>query len=245
MPRYRITVEYDGTDFVGWQRQENGPSIQAALETAIEALSGEAVVLHGAGRTDTGVHALGQVAHFELAKDFPPDTVRDALNFHLGGAPIAVLDAARADPDFHARFSARRRVYLYRILERRAPPALDRHRVWQVPTRLDAEAMHAAAQCLVGRHDFSSFRASRCQADSPVKTLDAVRVTRAGDEINVTVQARSFLHNQVRIMVGTLKQVGEGRWRAEDVATALAACDRTAAGPTAPPYGLYLVEVGY
>lgn len=245
MPRYRITVEYDGTGFVGWQRQENGPSVQAAIEDAIAALGGAATVLHGAGRTDSGVHALGQVAHFDLDRDFPPDTVRDALNFHLGTAPVAVLDAAYAAPDFHARFSARGRVYLYRILDRRAPAALDRDRVWRVPTRLDADAMHAAAQRLVGKHDFTSFRAQACQADSPVKTLDALRVARVGAEIHVTAKARSFLHNQVRILTGSLKLVGDGKWNADDIAAALAARDRAAAGPTAPPHGLYLVEVTY
>jgi len=245
MPRYRITVEYDGTGFVGWQRQENGPSVQAAIEDAIAAFGGAATVLHGAGRTDSGVHALGQVAHFDLDRDFPPDTVRDALNFHLGTAPVSVLDAAYAEPDFHARFSARGRVYLYRILDRRAPAALDRDRVWRVPTRLDADAMHAAAQRLVGKHDFTSFRAQSCQANSPVKTLDALRVARAGAEIHVTAKARSFLHNQVRILTGSLKLVGDGKWDADDIAAALAARDRAAAGPTAPPHGLYLVEVTY
>lgn len=245
MPRYRLLVEYDGGPFVGWQRQDNGPSVQAALEEAVRRFAQEDVHVQGAGRTDSGVHAWGQVAHFDLAREFPPETVRDALNFHLKPAPVAVLEAAVAAPDFHARFSAKGRRYVYRIVNRRAPLALERGRAWHVPHVLDHEAMGEAAKALVGRHDFSSFRAADCQAESPVKTLDALEVVRAGDEIRITAAARSFLHSQVRIMVGTLKQVGDGRWTVADIAAALAARSRAKAGPTAPPDGLYLAEVIY
>jgi tRNA pseudouridine38-40 synthase len=245
MPRYKLTIEYDGGPFVGWQRQDNGLSVQQALEDAVEALCQARAVVYGAGRTDAGVHALGQVAHIEIAKELSPDKLRDALNFHLRPHPVAILQAEVAAPDFHARFSAVGRSYLYRILTRRAPAVLERGHVWQLPAVLDAGAMHQAAQELVGHHDFSSFRAAECQADSPLKTLDQLAVSRAGDEIHVTAKARSFLHNQVRIMVGTLKLVGEGKWTARNVAKALAAADRTQAGPTAPPDGLYLTEVRY
>jgi tRNA pseudouridine38-40 synthase len=245
MPRYRLTLEYDGAPFVGWQRQENGPSVQAAVEDAIAGFCGERVTVHAAGRTDAGVHALGQVAHFDIDKDAEPDTVRDALNAHLRPSPVAVLEAERAAEDFHARFSAVERRYLYRILNRRAPPVLERGRVWHVGAPLDAAAMHEAAQALVGRHDFSTFRASECQADSPVKTLDQLDVSRVGEEIHVTARARSFLHHQVRNMAGTIKFVGEGKWRRSDVETALAARDRAKGGPTAPAEGLYLVGVRY
>ena len=245
MARYRLTLEYDGRDLVGWQRQENGPSVQGALEDAIAQLSGERVTVHGAGRTDAGVHALGQVAHFDLVKEFAPDRVRDALNHHLRPAAIAVLEAAYAAPDFHARFSATARHYLYRILVRRAPPVLERGRVWHVVHPLDAEAMDRAAQALVGQHDFTTFRAAECQAKSPLKTLDRLSVRRSADEIHIEASARSFLHNQVRSMVGSLKLVGEGRWRAQDLADALAARNRARCGPVAPPDGLYLVRVDY
>jgi len=245
MPRYRITVEYDGTPYVGWQIQDNGPSVQACLADAIAAFCGEEVIPGGAGRTDAGVHALGQVAHFDLAKDWPTDTVRDALNAHLRPEPIAVLECIEEAPDFDARFSAKARTYLYRICDRRAPLALDRHRAWLVPRPLDADAMHAAAQSLVGKHDFTTFRAAQCQAKSPVKTLDRLHVSRLGPEVQITAEARSFLHNQVRSMVGALKLVGEGKSRARDVATALKAKDRAACAPVAPPHGLYLVGVNY
>ncbi len=245
MTRYRCILEYDGGGFAGWQRQENGPSVQAAVEDAIHGFCGERVTVFAAGRTDAGVHALGQVFHFDLEKEVDAKTVRDALNFHLKPRPIAVLAAERAAADFDARFSARQRVYLYRIMNRRAPLALERGRVWLVSAPLDAEAMHEAAAALVGHHDFTSFRAAPCQAKSPVKTLDALAVTRAGGEIHVTARARSFLHRQVRNMVGTLKLVGEGKWTPADVAGALAARDRAAAGPTAPAEGLYLAEVIY
>ncbi|HEX3651969.1 MAG TPA: tRNA pseudouridine(38-40) synthase TruA [Rhizomicrobium sp.] len=245
MPRYRIQIEYDGGPFAGWQRQENGPSIQAALEQAIFRLSSEAVTVTGAGRTDAGVHALGQVAHFDLEKMFAADKVRDALNYHLRPAPVAVVEAAIAAPDFHARFSATARTYLYRILCRRSPPALDRGRVWHLMRELDASAMHTAAQSLTGQHDFTTFRSSECQAKSPVKTLDRLDVRRADQEIHIEAHARSFLHNQVRSMVGSLKLVGEGKWQPTDMAAALGAKDRARCGPVAPPEGLYLVRVDY
>jgi tRNA pseudouridine38-40 synthase len=245
MPRYRLTIEYDGTPFVGWQRQDNGPSVQGSLEEAIFKMTGESVTVTGAGRTDAGVHALGQVAHFDLVKEPVTDKVRDALNHFMRPAPIAVLDCALAAPDFHARFSATARHYLYRIVCRRAPLALERGHAWHVVHELDAEAMHAAAQSLVGKHDFTTFRAAECQAQSPVKTLDRLSVRRAVDEIDVEASARSFLHHQVRSIVGTLKLVGEGKWRARDVADALNACDRSRCGPVAPPDGLHLVRVDY
>jgi tRNA pseudouridine38-40 synthase len=245
MPRYRLTLEYDGGPFVGWQRQDNGVSVQGALEDAIEKLSGARVTVTGAGRTDAGVHAYGQVAHFELEKSFEPGKVRDALNHYLRPAPVVVLDATVADGEFHARFSATARHYLYRVLNRRSPPALDDGKVWHVSSRLDAEAMHHAAQALVGQHDFTTFRAAECQAQSPVKTLDRLDVSRRGEEIHIEASARSFLHHQIRSFTGTLKLVGEGKWQPRDVAKALAARDRAACGPVAPPDGLYLVKVDY
>jgi tRNA pseudouridine38-40 synthase len=245
MARFKLTIEYDGTPFVGWQRQDNGPSVQVALEAAIKKFCGEEVVVTAAGRTDAGVHALGQVVHVDLTKDWPPETVRNALNFHLQPDPVTILAAARAADDFHARLSATGRAYLYRILNRSAPPAVERNRVWHVHHDLDADAMHAAAQSLIGHHDFTTFRASFCQAKSPMKTLDRLDVSRVGDEIHVQAKARSFLHHQVRNMVGTLKLVGQGKWAVRDVADALAARDRTKGGPTAPPDGLYLVSVTY
>jgi tRNA pseudouridine38-40 synthase len=245
MPRFKLVLEYDGTPFVGWQRQNDGRSVQAALEAAIAKLSGETVTATAAGRTDSGVHALGQVAHVDLTKDWPPHTVRDALNFHLQPDPIAVIEATVVPDDFSARFSAVERRYLYRILNRRALPVLERHRVWHVPHPLDAAAMHDAAQILVGHHDFSTFRAAQCQARSPEKTLDQLDVRRLGDEIQIVARARSFLHHQVRNMVGTLKLVGDGKWSRTDVAAALAARDRARGGPTAPAEGLYLTGVRY
>ena len=243
--RYRLTLEYDGTPFVGWQRQDNGPSVQGALEAAIEKLSGERVTVTGAGRTDAGVHALGQVAHFDLVKTFEPGKVRDALNYHLRPDPVSVLDAAEANEEFHARFSAVGRHYLFRILNRRSPPALDVDKVWHVSSRLDAETMHAAAQFLVGHHDFTTFRAAECQAQSPVKTLDRLDVSQRGEEIHIEASARSFLHHQIRSFAGTLKLVGEGKWQPREVKKALEARDRAACGPVAPPEGLYLVKVDY
>jgi tRNA pseudouridine38-40 synthase len=245
MPRYRIIVEYDGGPFVGWQRQDSGPSVQGALEDAVFAFAGERVVVHGAGRTDAGVHALGQVAHFDLAGEKRLEEVRGALTFHLKPQPIVVVAAETASGDFHARFSATWRRYRYRILNRRTPAALERGHLWHVPVPLDAAAMQQAAAVLIGRHDFNSFRSVSCQAKSPIKTLDALDVSRCGEEIRIEVGARSFLHNQVRILAGTLQLVGRGQWSRRDVERALAARDRTRAGPTAPPHGLCLVEVRY
>jgi len=245
MPRFKLVIEYDGTPFVGWQRQDGGPSVQGLVGEAVAAFSGERVTVFGAGRTDAGVHALGQVAHVDLARDWRPDRVRDALNAQLRPHPIAVLSAEKVDENFDARFSAKRRHYLYRIVNRRADLALDRLRAWRVARRLDAEAMHEAAQKLVGRHDFTTFRAAECQARSPVKTLDRLAVDRADEEIRIFASARSFLQHQVRSMVGSLVLVGEGKWRAEDLAAALAARDRKACGPVAPPEGLYLLSVEY
>ncbi len=245
MARFKLTIEYDGGPFVGWQRQQNGRSVQAALEEAIVAFSGETVVVKGAGRTDAGVHALGQVAHIDLAGAWAPDTIRDALNAHLRPQPVAILSAEAVAEDFDARFSAVKRHYLYRIVNRRAPPALDRGKVWWVQVPLDADAMHAAAQTLVGKNDFTTFRSTECQAKSPVRTLDRLAVTREAGEIVVRADARSFLHNQVRSMVGTLKKVGEGRWPVAAVGEALAARERARSGPVAPPDGLYLVAVDY
>jgi len=245
MPRYKLTIEYDGTPFVGWQVQDNGMSVQGVVADAVLAFAGERTAVGGAGRTDAGVHALGQVAHVDLAKDWPPDTVRDALNAHLRPHPVAVLLAERVADDFDARFSAIRRHYRYRIINRRADLALDVQRAWRVPRPLDATAMHDAAQRLVGRHDFTTFRSTECQAKSPVKTLDRLDVTRDGDEVDVIAVARSFLHNQVRSLVGSLVHVGEGKWSTDDLAAALAARDRTACGHVAPPQGLYLVRVEY
>lgn len=245
MPRYKLTIEYDGGSFVGWQRQENGPSIQAALEDAVRGYCQVNAVVYGAGRTDAGVHALGQVAHVDLPRDDRPHVVVNALNAHLRPHPIAVLTAEKVSEDFHARFSAVERAYEYRILNRRAAPALDAGRVWWVSQPLDAGTMHTGARELIGHHDFTSFRAAECQAESAVKTLDQLDVARQGDTIVVTARARSFLHHQVRNMVGTLKLVGEGKWAPRDVAAALAEKNRAAAGPTAPPDGLYLTRVRY
>ena len=245
MPRYRLIIEYDGEPYCGFQAQAELPTVQASLERAVTAFCGETVTVHAAGRTDTGVHALGQVAHIELQKDWPAKTVREAMNAHMAREPIVVLDAALADDDFHARFSAKGRRYLYRVLNRRAPPALDAGRVWHVKKPLDTEAMHAAAQALVGHHDFTTFRDAACQSKSPVKTLDEARVWREGDEVRLAFAARSFLHRQVRSMTGTLAEVGVGRWSAQDLAAALQARDRQACGPVAPAGGLYLVSVDY
>ena len=245
MPRYRLTIEYDGRPYRGFQAQGELPSVQASLERAVLGFCGETIRVHAAGRTDTGVHATGQVIHIDLARDWKPDVVRDALNAHLAPEPIAVLEASLAPEGFHARFSAKARRYLYRILNRRAPPALEQGRVWHVKRPLDAEAMHAAAQALVGYHDFTTFRDLHCQAKSPVKTLDEARVWREGEAVLLAFSARSFLHRQVRSMTGSLAEVGVGRWSAGDLEAALAARNRAACGPVAPSDGLYLVGVDY
>ncbi len=245
MPRYKLVIEYDGAPFVGWQVQATGPSVQGLLEDAVESFCGERTLVQGAGRTDAGVHAIGQAAHVDLAKDWDSDTVRDALTAQLRPHPIAVLAAEKVAGDFHARFSATKRHYLYRVINRRADLALDRGRAWRVARPLDAAAMHEAAQRLIGKHDFTTFRHAECQAKSPVKTLDQLDVARDGDEVRFVISARSFLHHQVRSMVGSLVNVGEGRWSADDLADALAARDRTACGTVAPAEGLYLVKVDY
>jgi len=245
MPRYKLIVEYDGAPFAGWQIQAEQTTVQGVLTMAVAAFAGESALVQGAGRTDAGVHARGQVAHVDLAKDWDSDTVRDALNAHLRPHPVAVLSAAKVAGDFNARTSALKRHYLYRILNRRADLTLDITRAWRVPRPLDAAAMHAAAQQLVGRHDFTTFRSTECQAKSPVKTLDRLDVTRDGEEVSVLASARSFLHNQVRSMVGSLVMVGEGKWTPDDLAHALEARDRTACGQVAPPDGLYLMRVEY
>lgn len=247
MPRYRLDIEYDGSPYAGWQRQAGQPSVQEAIERAIKGFSGQEVTIRGAGRTDAGVHAVGQVAHVDLDKDWPADTVRDAINAHLqmAGETVSVIEAQPAAGDFDARFSALARHYLYRIVNRRARLALDEKRAWWVPKRLDAAMMHSAAQVLVGKHDFTTFRSIQCQAKSPVKTLDRLDVSVDGDVIEVRASARSFLHNQVRSMVGSLKRVGEGAWTATDLQAALQSRDRAACGPVAPPDGLYLMRVDY
>jgi tRNA pseudouridine38-40 synthase len=245
MPRYKLTIEYDGTPFVGWQVQDNGPSVQGHITDAVHAFSGERAVVRGAGRTDAGVHALGQVAHFDLTNSWDTDTVRDAINAHLRPQPITVLSAEQVADDFDARFSAVRRRYVYRIINRRADLTLERDRAWRVARELDASIMHEAAQRLVGKHDFTTFRAAECQAHSPVKTLDTLDVERRGEELRIAATARSFLHHQVRSMVGSLVRVGEGGWSADDLASALAARSRAACGPVAPSHGLYLVAVEY
>lgn len=245
MARFRLTLEYDGRPFAGFQAQSHQPTVQGALEQAIFAFCGEEVRIHAAGRTDAGVHATGQVIHVDLSREVTPATVMNALNAHLGDAPVAVVGACLATEGFHARFSATSRRYLYRILNRRAPAVLERGRVWRVKTPLDADTMALAAQSLIGLHDFTTFRDAACQAKSPVKTLDMAMVRRVAEEIHVTFQARSFLHRQVRSMVGSLVEVGRGRWTPEDLAAALAACDRAACGPVAPAEGLYLAEVTY
>jgi tRNA pseudouridine38-40 synthase len=242
--RFKLTLEYDGGGFLGWQRLAEGPSVQAAIEDAVEKLTGARSEVVGAGRTDAGVHALGQVAHVDIEKPFEAWKLAEALNAHLRPHPIAVLSAEEAAPDFHARFDAVKRAYWYRIVNRRAPLALERGRAWRVGPALDVAAMHAAAQRLVGRHDFTTFRDSQCQAKSPVKTLDRCDVW-TGDGVVVHCEARSFLHRQIRSMVGTLVEAGLGKMSADDVAEALAAKDRARCGPVAPADGLYLVRVEY
>ena len=245
MPRYRLTLEYDGRGFVGWQRQDNGLGVQQALEEAVRAFCGESAKVQGAGRTDSGVHALRQVAHIDLEKEWATDTIRDAINAHLREIPASVLDAAAAPANFHARFSAIERSYRYRIVNRRAPLTMDMGLAWWVPARLDAAAMADAATALVGTHDFTSFRASECQAQSPVKTLNELTVQTTGNEILVAARARSFLHHQVRNIVGSLTWVGDGKWTCAHLKSVLAAKDRRVGGPTAPADGLYLTGVRY
>lgn len=243
--RFKLTIEYDGGAFLGWQRLGEGPSVQAALEEAVLKLTGETREVVGAGRTDSGVHAQGQVAHVDIEKRFEAWRLCDALNAHLRPAAIAVLDAEETTPDFHARFNAIRRVYRYRIVNRRAPLALDHGKAWRVPRALDAAAMREAAQRLLGQHDFTTFRDSQCQAKSPIKTLERCDVVRDGEDVTIWCEARSFLHRQVRSMVGTLVEAGVGKMSADDVSAALAAADRARCGPVAPPDGLYLMRVDY
>ncbi len=245
MPRYKFTLEYDGRPFVGWQRQANGLSVQEAVESAIRSLTGGAAPIQAAGRTDAGVHAKGQVVHVDLERDWRGDRLRDALNAHLRLFPVAVVEAEQVGPDFEARFSARKRHYLYRLLNRRAPPTHERGYVWHVARKLDADAMHAAAQGLLGRHDFTTFRAAECQANSPIRTLDRLDVTRAGDMIEIRATALSFLHRQVRSMVGSLEHVGSAKWTAADLKSALEAHDRARCGAVAPADGLFLMQVDY
>ena len=245
MTRFRLTIEYDGGPFMGWQRQAHGPSVQQAIEEAVEAITGETATLHAAGRTDAGVHALAMVAHVDIGRPIAPFRLAEGLNARLRPLPVAILAAAAAADDWHARFSCVGRRYLYRIVNRRAPLALEAGRAWQVAVPLDFGAMHEAAQILVGHHDFTTFRSAHCQSDSPVKTLDRLDVRREGDDILVEAAARSFLHHQVRSMVGCLQLVGRGRWSAADLKAALEARDRAALGLNAPPHGLYFVEAIY
>ena len=245
MPRYKLIIEYQGGPFAGWQRQKNAPSVQETIEKAVEALTGETAVVQGAGRTDAGVHALGQVAHLDITRDWDAFRLTGALNHFLRPAPIAILSAEVAADDFHARFSALERRYLYRIVNRRPPLTYDKGLAWKVQGPLDADAMRAGAAHLVGHHDFTTFRSVHCQAKSAVKTVDAIEVDQDGDEITINVRARSFLHNQVRSFVGTLEQVGAGKWAPDDIRVALEAKDRARCGPVSPPDGLYLVSVQY
>lgn len=245
MARYKMTIEYDGGPFAGWQFQTNAPTVQGVMEDALATLTGTRSTVHAAGRTDAGVHARGQVAHVDLERDWDTRTLRNAINAHLRPHPVSVLAVEAVTDEFHARFKAIRRYYLYRIANRPAPLALERGKAWWHPVLLDHAAMHEAAQALVGKHDFTTFRAAECQAQSPVKTLDHIAVTRNGDMIDVTVDARSFLHHQVRSVVGSLKLVGEGKWPIGELKAALLARDRTRCGPVAPPTGLYLMQVDY
>ncbi len=245
MPRYKLTIEYDGAPFRGWQTQADQVTVQGVLTLAVTALTGENVLVQGAGRTDAGVHARGQVAHIDLARDWETDTVRDALNAHLRPHPVAVLSAERVADDFNARMSAVKRHYLYRIINRRPDLTFDLKYAWRVVRRLDIDAMNEAAQRLVGKHDFTTFRSTECQAKSPDKTLDRLDVAQVGEEVHVLTSARSFLHNQVRSMVGSLVYVGDGKWSADDLSAALEARDRAACGQVAPPDGLYLMKVDY
>jgi tRNA pseudouridine38-40 synthase len=243
--RWRLTIEYDGGPFMGWQRQEHGPSVQQTLEEALQRMTGEQVQFTAAGRTDAGVHALAMAAHVDVMKSHTPHRLREGLNALVRPSPVSVLEVEQVADDWHARFSCVGRRYLYRILNRRAPPALDVGRVWHVPAELDLEAMQEGAAHLIGRHDFTTFRSAQCQSDSPVKTLDRLEVNGAGNEIHITAAARSFLHHQVRSMVGCLAMVGRGQWKAGDMRKALEARDRSALGFNAPPHGLYFMEAIY
>ena len=245
MTRWRLTIEYDGGPFMGWQRQDHGPSVQQALEEALQRMTGEEAQFTAAGRTDAGVHALAMSAHVDVMKSLTPHRLREGLNALVRPQPISIVEVAEVADDWHARFSCIGRRYLYRILNRRAPPALDAGRVWHIAVPLDADAMQRGAAMLVGRHDFTTFRSTQCQSDSPEKTLDRLEVTRVGEEIHVAAAARSFLHHQVRSMVGCLALVGRGQWAAEDIGKALEARDRAALGLNAPPHGLYFVEAIY
>lgn len=245
MTRLRLTVEYDGRPFMGWQRQAHGASVQAAIEEAARSVTGEAAAVHAAGRTDAGVHALAMAAHVDLEKAIAPFRLMEALNARLRPAPVAILDCAEVPADWHARFSCTGRRYLYRIVNRRAPLTLEAGQAWRIAAPLDAAAMHDAAQRLVGLHDFTTFRSAHCQSANPVKTLDRLDVTRAGDAVEIRAEARSFLHHQVRSMVGCLALVGRGQWQADDLAAALAARDRAALGHNAPPDGLYFTGADY
>ena len=245
MTRWRLTLEYDGGPFMGWQRQDHGPSVQHALEEALERMTGERAVVHSAGRTDAGVHARAMSAHVDIAKPLTPHRLREGLNALVRPHPVSVLAARPVDEDWHARFSCIGRRYLYRILNRRAPPAIERGRLWHIGAPLDVDAMATGASKLLGKHDFTTFRSAHCQADSPVKTLDRLDVERNGDEIRIHAAARSFLHHQVRSMVGCLALVGRGQWQPEDIAKPLQARDRAALGLNAPPEGLYFVEAIY
>ena len=245
MTRWRLTIEYDGGPFMGWQRQDHGPSVQQALEEALQRMTGEEAQFTAAGRTDAGVHALAMSAHVDVMKSLTAHRLREGLNALVRPQPISIVEVAEVADDWHARFSCIGRRYLYRILNRRAPPALDAGRVWHIAVPLDADAMQRGAAMLVGRHDFTTFRSTQCQSDSPEKTLDRLEVTRVGEEIHVAAAARSFLHHQVRSMVGCLALVGRGQWAAEDIGKALEARDRAALGLNAPPHGLYFVEAIY
>ncbi len=245
MTRYKLTIEYDGGPFFGWQKQDNVPTVQGVLQRAATALDGCPVIVQGAGRTDAGVHALAQIAHMDMQRQLAPDRLRDALNHHLRPNPVAILQVEQVDDEFHARFSAVARHYLYRIKSRRPPLTLDKGKLWQIPRHVDVQAMDEAAQILIGEHDFSTFRDSDCQAKSPIKTLDRCDVLQMGDEVQIICEARSFLHSQVRSMVGSLMQVGFGKWSRHDFLKAFEAKDRSACGPVAPPFGLYLTRVVY
>ncbi len=245
MPRYKLTIEYEGTNYHGWQRQPDLPSVQTHLENAIEGFSGQRVDTQAAGRTDAGVHALGQVVHFDLEREWDAFRVGEALNFHLKPEPIVIVESEQVTEEFEARFSATARHYVYKILNRRARPTLNVNRLWHVPVRLDVEAMHEAAQFLVGSHDFTTFRAAECQAKSPVRTVDQIEIYRDGDVVYISLNARSFLHHQVRSFAGSLRMVGEGKWQAIDLKNALEAKNRSWCGSMAPAAGLYLTRVDY